>query len=114
MEFVICNFCHHGEPLIDTPDLMKIIEETPSIFGDLWELQCEVKNIHVNWNRGKHLIKGKKKEAFFKILTLARMSNRQLLVHWALVQNLSNFSRGVPANAEAAFAFFGSSVCTRT
>ena len=75
MEFVICNFCLHGEPLIDTPTLMKFVEDVPNIFGDLWELHCEVKHIHVNRKKGGHLIEGKKKEAFFKILMLARASN---------------------------------------
>ena len=36
------------------------------------------------------------------------------LNHWAVIQSISNFARGVRVAAETAFAFFGNSVSPRT
>ena len=45
---------------------------------------------------------------------MARRANRRRLTHWAVIQSISNFARGVGTAAENAFAFFGNSVSPRT
>ena len=109
IEFVICNFCTHDETVVSDSDLDGFIAEAPKVFGDFWKLLCDLRGIKLKVKKSQHLIQSKRREVFFSILTLARIAHRRLLLHWALIQNLSNYARGVGPNAESAIAIFGSS-----
>ena len=100
--------------MVSDLDLDGFIAEAPKVFGDFWKLLCDLRGIKLKVKKSQHLVESKRREVFFSILTLARIAHRRLLLHWALIQNLSNYARGVGPNAESAIAFFGSSVSVAT
>ena len=43
---------------------------------------------------------------FSELRAMARVPNCKSLTHWALIQNISNYARGVGRSAESAAAYF--------
>ena len=83
------------------------ISAAPGVFGPLWCLLCDIRGIKPTHEREKGRTDDKIHSVFFELLTMVRISNRKWLVHWAMIQNITLFARGVGRAAESAVSYFG-------
>ena len=104
---VLTEFWCHADPIIATDKMKEFIAEAPSIFGELWHIMCVLRGVKPNQAREKDRTEGKMNEVFFELMSLTCIANRKKLLYWAMIQNISNFARGVGRTAECAFGFFG-------
>jgi len=42
MESAFTEFKNHSEPIISVPDMRLFIEEAPAIFGNVYDLLCDI------------------------------------------------------------------------
>ena len=92
----------------------EFINEAQFVFGELYQLQLSMRNYRPNQFNEKQRNKARERSAFFQMMTMARQTNRRRLIHWGMIQNVSNFARGVSTAAEKASAYFGNSVSSST
>ena len=104
----LSKFRNHSEPLVPLADMQRFINRAPDVFGGLWSYLSDLRGIPKKKKSTDAATDEKTNSVFFLILTIARITNRRSLTHWALIQNISSFARGVGRTAESAFAFFGS------
>mmetsp|Transcript_43134 Transcript_43134/g.73565 ORF Transcript_43134/g.73565 Transcript_43134/m.73565 type:complete len:150 (-) Transcript_43134:697-1146(-) len=107
IDSVLTEFHNHSEPIICTPKMQEFLIKTPEIFGGLWTLLCDLRGVKPARTREKAQTERKLHEVFFALLSMVRISNLKQIPHWVLIQNISNFSRGIGRTAECAFTFFG-------
>ena len=114
MESAFTEFKNHSEPIISVPDIKVFIKEAPAIFGDVYKLLCDTRSVRKNQKaeQGRNL--DREHSVFFDMMCLARQVNRKKLKHWAMIQNVTNFARGVGRSAEKAISYFGNLVSSTT
>jgi len=94
--------------------MKEFIVEAPEVFGDIWDLYCDLRGVKKNHSREKSCTEGKQHEVFFELMAMICTANRKKLTHWALIQNAPNSARVVGQTAESAVAFFGHTLSAGT
>ena len=107
IERVLVEFTNHRQPLIPIETMREWISAAPAIFGPLWCLLCNIRGIKPTHEREKGRTDDKIHSVLFELLTMARISNRKRLIHWAIIQNITLLARGVGRAAESAVSYFG-------
>jgi len=107
LESVFTVMKNHAEPIIAAVDMQSFIDRAPKVFGDYWELECEMRGAKLSQKSEKERNIPRVKTVFFLILARIRQANRRKLQYWAVINNISDYSRGVKASAEKAAAFHG-------
>ena len=110
MESVFTEFKNHADPIVSADDLQAYIDDAPSILGDYWHLQCDLRGVKPNQKAEKDRNVARIRTIFFNLLAQLRLRNRRLLRHWALVGNIADYARGVKSGAEKAAAYNGNKV----
>ena len=114
IEHVLTEFSHHHTPLLSIETMNKWISAAPDVFDPLWCLLCNIRGEKPTNERKKGRMDDKIHSVFFELLTMAQINNRKRLVHWAMIQNITLFSRGVGRAAESAVSYFGSAPANTT
>ena len=96
---VFHKYCCHAEPIVPTSDLLCLIEKAPAKFGDYWTFRCHQRGV------GNDL--AKRHALFFAILGDIRSSHKYRLKHWALVNNIADYCRGVSVASKKMSCYFG-------
>ena len=114
LEGVLSSFQNHSEPIIRTPKMQEFIEQAPAVFGDLWKLMCDIRGVNPKLKKEESRMDDKVHSVFFELLCMARIRNRKKLKHWAMIQNIANYARGVGRTAEVLIAYFGNALSNTT
>ena len=40
---VLNEFKNHSDPIVSTPSMEEFIEQAPVVFGDLWDVMCDLR-----------------------------------------------------------------------
>ena len=113
-EAVFTTWTEHAKPIVDTSVMKKYIDESKSVFGNLWTILCDLRGVRPKQEAEKVNNIPRTHSVFFQILGLIRMANRQKLQNFGMVQNVTNLSRGMRRSAEVANSYFGLTVSNRT
>ena len=85
-------------------------------FPDQWKVLSALRGL--NENRKAEVESGrvafKKRQVFFQLLSLIRVSNPRLLSWWAMIQSVSNFGWGISATASDINCYWGNTVSSTT
>ena len=108
------NFSIHTKPVVSTADMESFLSRSPDVFGGLWTLLCDIRGLKPGQAREKSRTTDKLHALFVEILTLACISNRRRLNHWAMIANVAHYAGGVARSAEQAILFFGSTISYTT
>ena len=79
-------------------------------FPKHWALLLGIHGINPNHDKDKHRIEYKKRQVFFRLLSLIWMSNTKLLTWWAMIQSVANFWWGVGSTASDINSYWGNTV----
>ena len=88
------NFKDHSSPVVETPEILTFTERAPAIFGDTWNLRCDLRGVKPYQKEEKEHNILRIHSVFYEILAMTRIANRKELKHWALIQSVSNFAWG--------------------
>ena len=111
---VLYKFQDHSKPIVSTSTMEDLLQQAPKVFGDFWELMCQICGVNENLSRKKDRTEIKKMQVLFEITNIAYISNRTRLPFWAMIENISSMAHGVGHVAESANAFFGHMVSSQT
>ena len=112
---MLSEFKNHSDPIVSTPSMEEFIEQAPVVLGDLWDVMCDLRGVKPKQKREKGRKYGRQASlCVFKILTMDRVANRRSLKYWAMISNISGFSRGVGQMAESAYAYSGQALSNAT
>ena len=101
------EFKGQSRPVIETSnDMLTFIEQASAIFCDTCDLLFDLGGVKLGRKMKERNIP-RIHSVFYRWLLMARITNRKQLKHWAFIQSISNFTRGVGKSAECAFAYFG-------
>ena len=96
---VLSDFNNHSDLIIFTPIMDEFIKEAPAVFGDMWDLMCDLRGIKPNYKREKDRMDNKLHSVLSKTLRMARIANQKTLKYWAMISNISSFAHGVGRKA---------------
>ena len=48
LELVFPEFKDHSDPIVSTTEMLELIAQASSIFGDTWDLLCKLQGVKVN------------------------------------------------------------------
>ena len=116
-EFIQClQFWNdYAVEIIREDDLDRFVDAAQhKAFPDQWKVLAGMRGLNENLGNDHETgrLITKRRQIFFQLLSLIRMSNPALLSHWALIQSVANFGWGVPATANDVACYWGNCVST--
>jgi hypothetical protein len=98
LSYIFTSYRCHADPIVPTSELLRVIEQAPVKFGDYWHYRCHQRGV------GNDL--AKRHSLFFSILGEIRASHKYRLGHWALVDNIADYCRGIRVASEKMSCYF--------
>ena len=78
LESVFLEFKDYPDPIVSTPDMLEFVVHAPSIFGDTWNLLCDLQGMKPNQTSQKQKNVSRIHSVFYEILAMARRENHKL------------------------------------
>jgi len=116
-KLALTGFNDYGIELIRWEDLSRYIFAAEHIaFPDQWRVLSALRGLKAN--HANEIKSGqadfKRRQIFFQLLSLIRVSNPKQLSWWAMIQSVSNFGWGVSATASDINCYWGNTVSSST
>ena len=92
------------------------VQQMPTVLGRTWHHLCQLRGVKEKQQSEQNKNIVRKVSVFQQVLSIVRQSNRKQLLHWAFINSVTNFTRGVTRSVESAQSYYGYtvSVSTRT
>ena len=85
LESVFTEMKNHAEPIIAQSDMQSFIDRAPKVFGDYWELECNLRGAKLSHKSQRTWNFTRVKTVFFSILSRIHQANRRKLQYWAVI-----------------------------
>ena len=106
LQSVFLEFRDHSHPIVATSTMLEFIAKAPAIFGDTWDLLCELCGVKPKQKEEKQCNIPHINSVSYKMIAMAWRANRKKLTYRAFIHSMSKYARGVGPSAEKFFAYF--------
>ena len=85
----LAQWNNYSKELVEHEDFDRFVDAAEHrAFPDQWRVLSSLRDINKYRTQAPHIIQFKKRQVFFQLLSLLRMSNPRLLSWWAMIQSV--------------------------